>query len=141
MIKKYLSVLVAGLTIAAVAQSSRAAELKITVNNIQTGKGEIRIALYKQADQWLSKSFKKMQEPAVEGSVTVVFKDLPPGDYAVALYHDVDGDGKMAKNFMGIPKEPTGFSNDARGSFGPPSFDAVKVTLPEESKAIAIRLD
>ncbi|MBC3873813.1 DUF2141 domain-containing protein [Undibacterium flavidum] len=123
------------------AQNASAADLKITISQIQSGSGELRIALYKQADQWLTKSFKKIQEPAVAGSVTVIISDIPAGDYAVALFHDVDSDGKMAKNFLGIPKEPYGFSNDARGSFGPPSFDASKFAVPAEGAAITIKLE
>ena len=44
------------------------------------------------------------------------------GEYAVSCYHDRNGNGKLDKNTIGIPVEPYGFSNDARGSFGPPKY-------------------
>lgn len=53
---------------------------------------------------------------------TCVFPNMKPGRYAVALWHDVDGDRKFDTNWLGIPSEPVGASNNAKGSFGPPSF-------------------
>ena len=63
-------------------------------------------------------------------SLIVHFKDLPPGEYAAVAFQDVNGNGILDKNFLGIPKEPYGFSNGARGSAsGPPgSSSAAAVT-------------
>lgn len=49
---------------------------------------------------------------------------LPPGRYAVALFQDTKGTGKLESNFFGVPTVPYGFSNNARGTMGPPGFDA-----------------
>jgi uncharacterized protein (DUF2141 family) len=57
-------------------------------------------------------------------SARCVFSDVPPGRYAVAVHHDADADGVVDTGLFGIPTEGLGASNDARGSFGPPSFDA-----------------
>jgi uncharacterized protein (DUF2141 family) len=65
-----------------------------------------------------------------EGVVTrLVFADLPPGRYAVAAFHDADENGRLTLWPIGLPREPYGFSNDARGRFGPPSFDSAAFTL------------
>jgi len=65
-----------------------------------------------------------------EGAVTrAVFADLPPGRYAVAAFHDADGNGRLTLWPVGLPREAYGFSNDARGRFGPPSFDSAAFTL------------
>jgi len=53
---------------------------------------------------------------------TCVFSNVKEGRYAVALWQDVDGDQKLDTNFLGIPREPVGSSNNAKGSFGPPKF-------------------
>jgi uncharacterized protein (DUF2141 family) len=51
------------------------------------------------------------------------FDQVQPGNYAVAFVHDENGNGQLDKNFLGIPKEGTGASNNARGHMGPPKWD------------------
>ena len=60
--------------------------------------------------------------------------------YAIAVYHEVNGNGKLDKNFLGIPTEGYGFSNNARGTFGPPNFNDTAVSLDTETKLITIDL-
>ena len=52
------------------------------------------------------------------------FEDIPPGTYALAVIHDENMDGKLATNWLGVPKEGYGFSNDAKGLLRAPSFEA-----------------
>lgn len=52
------------------------------------------------------------------------FEDLPPGSYALAVVHDENMNGKLDTNVLGVPKEGYGFSNDAKGLVGAPSFSA-----------------
>ncbi|HRD53082.1 MAG TPA: DUF2141 domain-containing protein, partial [Flavobacteriales bacterium] len=54
--------------------------------------------------------------------VRAFFLSLPAGPHAVKVFHDVNANGKLDTNKIGIPNEPYGFGNDARGRFGPPSF-------------------
>ncbi len=56
------------------------------------------------------------------------FEDIPPGTYAMAVIHDENMNGKLETNFLGIPTEGYGFSNDARGLVGAPSFSAARFT-------------
>ena len=60
---------------------------------------------------------------------SVVFEDLPAGDYAIKAFHDVDGDGRMATNPFGMPTEPFAFSNNAVGNMGPARWDRAHVTV------------
>ena len=66
-----------------------------------------------------------MVEP---GSVTYVY-ELPPGTYAIGIFHDVNLNNKMDNNFFGIPKEQYGFSNNASAFLGPPAFEAAAFEL------------
>jgi uncharacterized protein (DUF2141 family) len=59
----------------------------------------------------------------------VTFDRLPAGEYAVAAYQDINGNGKLDRNFIGIPKEPVGVSNRAKGRFGPPKWRDAKFQL------------
>jgi len=59
----------------------------------------------------------------------ISIKDLKSGKYAFKFFHDENNDEKLNTNFMGIPKEGYGFSNSAKGSFGPPSFEKMLFEL------------
>jgi uncharacterized protein (DUF2141 family) len=58
---------------------------------------------------------------------------IPQGTYAIACYHDENNNGKLDTKFMGIPKEGTGASNDARGTMGPPKFKDAKFQLVSDT--------
>jgi len=53
---------------------------------------------------------------------SMVFDDLKNGQYAIRFIHDEDENEELDTNFLGIPKEGFGFSNDAMGKFGPKDF-------------------
>lgn len=58
-----------------------------------------------------------------DNSCTIAIHDLNPGNYAFKYFHDENNDEKINTNMVGIPKEGYGFSNNASGKFGPPSFN------------------
>ncbi|MFK7985195.1 MAG: DUF2141 domain-containing protein [Sandaracinaceae bacterium] len=60
-----------------------------------------------------------------------VFDDVTPGEYAVAVFHDENGNNDLDRNLFGIPSEGTGASNDAHNMFGPPSYEDARFTLPD----------
>ena len=67
-----------------------------------------------------------------------VFTDLPPGGYAVAAFHDRNGDGELSRNILGIPTEPYGFSNNVHGFMGPASFEKPAMTVSADSDQLTI---
>ena len=77
--------------------------------------------------------------PAQQGRVVKTLT-LPPGRYAVAVYHDRDNSGKLETGAFGIPKEPVGFSNNPAFLFGPPSFDAASIELDDTARQLTIEL-
>jgi len=60
--------------------------------------------------------------PVTTATATITFTDVSEGRHAIKAFHDVNDNGELDTNWMGIPTEPYGFSNDAMGTFGPPSF-------------------
>lgn len=58
--------------------------------------------------------------------------DIPAGQYAIGVFHDVNANNSLDTNFFGVPKEQYGFSNNATGNFGPPSFDAAAVLVTND---------
>lgn len=71
---------------------------------------------------------------------TCDFADIAPGTYALAVIHDENRDGELATNVMGMPKEGYGFSNDAKGTLGAPSFEAASFSYNGESLDMTIAL-
>lgn len=102
--------------------------IAVTIENVTPGQGTVEIGVYTQ-DQWLDDSFAG-KSIAVEGSAISVSFDVPmPGRYGLAVYQDIDGNGKMNRGMMGLPSEPYGFSNDAPIRFGPPKWDAAAIEV------------
>lgn len=122
----------------------QAGELKLELHGEGMVGNQIRVAVYSAAkpEQFPSddKFYKGIISETVGASLTVMVSDLPPGKYAVAAYVDNNKNGKHDKNFMGVPKEDYGFSNDARGLFGPPDFGAAEFEIGEAAVAKSIHL-
>ncbi|MGD9538424.1 MAG: DUF2141 domain-containing protein [Alphaproteobacteria bacterium] len=118
------------------AGTAQAADLIVNVREVRSTQGVIALAVYDSEDGFLADDAAVASatvSPAA-GGTEVVFKDLPPGTYAVAAFHDENESGKFDTNFLGIPKEGYGFSNGAKAVLGPPAFEDAAV--PVESEAV-----
>jgi uncharacterized protein (DUF2141 family) len=104
-------------------------KLEVTVKNILEAKGTIRVSLFNNEKDFLGQALESKVVKASINEARVVFEGLKPGEYAIAVIHDLNENKELDKGFMGIPKEPYGFSNDARGKFGPPSYSESKLTV------------
>ncbi len=107
--------------------------LVLNIRGLDCCEGALRVALYNGVDHWLDDhGMVRGQVAPVLGTEQVVeFAGLPPGDYAVALYQDINADGRMDRFLGTVPREPYGFSGNY-GGFGRPSFEAARITLPDE---------
>ena len=70
----------------------------------------------------------------VDKKAIITLKDTPVGVYAVSAFHDINDNKKMDTNFLGIPKEPTGMSNNAKGFMGPPKYKDAKFKVLKDIK-------
>lgn len=109
-------------------------QLEVTVKNIQNQKGKILIAIYNSTETFLKEPIQHKvisieDEAKFPTSIQTVFKGLPAGEYAVSVYHDENENWKLDRNWLGIPKEMFGFSNDARAKFSPPTFNECSVGI------------
>lgn len=120
---------------------TQTANLTVTVTNIESISGTINIGLYNNADDFPKeeKDYKLVILEVETLEITYIFNDLPQGEYAIALYHDENKDDECNRNFLGIPKEGYGFSNNVKPVLSAPSFEDTKFKL-EESKSIIISL-
>ena len=99
-------------------------ELIVEVEGVQSSTGNINVAVYNKAEGFLKfeKVYKSDSTRAIAGQTRVRISDLPNGEYALAVFHDENGNDLLDTNWLGIPKEPVGFSNARMKTFGPPSF-------------------
>ena len=119
-----------------------AGTVTVEVRNIET-KGEMHLAIYDDADVFENDNGEKggaakgIVEGVIEevgtGTATYTF-ELPSGTYAIGIFVDSNYNNEMDRNFFGVPKEQYGFSNDAKGSFGPPSFKDASFTVSGDMK-------
>ncbi|MDH3268677.1 MAG: DUF2141 domain-containing protein [Ignavibacteria bacterium] len=79
--------------------------------------------------------------PIENNQVSVVIDSLSYGEYAVRVFHDENRNGKLDTNFLGIPSEDYGYSNDASGWFGPPSWEKAKFVFNQPKMTINIKID
>lgn len=123
-----------------VALPTLAHELNVNVNNIQSIKGDLLVAVYDKKENYdADKNWVAVKKIKVEkSSLSLDFADLPAGHYAVKLFQDENQNGQIDMNALGVPVEPYGFSNN-QGRSGQPSFEEAKVVL-DSSVNIEIQL-
>jgi uncharacterized protein (DUF2141 family) len=93
--------------------------LTVDIEQLRNNNGKLLLELNNDKEEVI----KGFSETITDGKCILVIKELKPGKYAFKYFHDENNDEKINTNFMGIPKEGYGFSNNAKGTFGPPSFD------------------
>jgi uncharacterized protein (DUF2141 family) len=119
---------------------AQAADLTIRIDNVDSNDGQLMVTLYKGAADWMKQPLQTASVEAVAGITTVQFKDLPPGEYAFAVFHDANGNGRLDRNRMGMPLETYTFSNDAQGFMGPAPFEAARFALPAAGRSMTVNL-
>lgn len=113
--------------------------LTIEFEGIEEAKGtKVYVALYTTEGSFLKKPLKGTISEVSNGKATATFTELKPGTYAVSSFYDKNGNGKLDTNFLGIPKEPTAMSNNAKARFGPPKYKDAKFEL-ETNTTIKIK--
>jgi uncharacterized protein (DUF2141 family) len=112
-------------------------KLQVTVTNIKGTKGDIIVGIF-DSENFLKKPIEGRMAKASGDSITVVFENVKPGIYAVSVVHDVNKNKDLDTNKLGIPKEGFGFSNNALGTMGPPSFERAQIVLTSDQKDLDI---
>jgi len=111
-------------------------DLSIEINNVKTSNGTINVAVYDASEGFLKfdRVYKADSVIAQKGKTNIKLVGLPEGQYALAIFHDENGNNKLDKNWLGIPKEDIGFSNARMKTFGPPQFEECAFLLSEHSQ-------
>lgn len=127
------------------AQTTGTANLTVRVTGARNAKGKIRVALFRDGKGFPNDASQAVHTQAANIdpqtlSAQVVFTDLPAGVYAVSVFHDENMNEKLDKNFMGVPKEGYGASNNPKKKMGPPNFDETKFRFGMAEQSVEIKL-
>lgn len=116
--------------------SARVAQLRL--NN-----GQVGCMLYNSANGFPTNPSAAAQKrwcPISNKTSTCAFDPIPAGTYAVACFHDENGNGKLDTGLFGIPTEGTVVSNHAKGFMGPPSFDKARFSFSGSATTMDLRM-
>ena len=122
-------------------QAVNTKKLSIKISNIQSKGKILYVGIYRAGDEFpeFNKYWKNSKATTTSNEMTIEF-DVPYGDYAVAVSHDLNGNGKLDKNLFGYPKEPFGFSNNYKPKLSSPNFSDCKFSYTQQSNSIMIKL-
>lgn len=107
----------------------------INLNGMKNTNGKVNVALYNSEETFNdpNQAFRKLFLATTGSSMTINLDSLPPGQYAFGIFHDENDNTSIDVNWLGIPQEGFAFSNNALGSFGPPTWAETQFDLPVKS--------
>lgn len=117
-----------------------ATTVRVRVLGVANANGTVRAEICTKSE-FLKKCAVTGKAPAKRGEVDVLFHDVPAGRMAVLAYHDENNNGRLDSNLLGIPTEGTAFSRDAKGRFGPPSFESSAVKIGSARTVVPLHLN
>ncbi len=119
--------------------------VRVVVSNVVKPGGTLLAGAYSSPETWLGATTVASKEVPVAGNVhdgTVTFEMLlPPGSYALSVLQDINGNRKLDTNFIGMPTEPTGSSNDAPAKWSAPKFRDAVFTVSDQPMELKITLN
>jgi uncharacterized protein (DUF2141 family) len=123
------------------AAAVHAGELTVTITDIRESQGSLMVAVVNSDAAWnnQSKPVAAQKVAATKGEMVLKFADLPAGKYAVQVMHDENGNNQLDANFLGIPSEGYGFSNNPN-VMRRAHFDEATFEVGADKTAITIRL-
>jgi uncharacterized protein (DUF2141 family) len=108
--------------------------LTVIISGLENTQGEVQVGLYNNAGTFPTPEKEYLQKRERAGNVVkVTFSKIPAGEYAMAIYHDANNDGKCNKNLLGIPTEGYCFSNNFKPSMSVPKFEKCKISVSGET--------
>jgi uncharacterized protein (DUF2141 family) len=118
-----------------------ASKLTVQVTGVRSAQGEVAITVYPDdRRRFLAKGGKVARIRVPAAGMVHACLWLPPTNYAVAIYHDADGDRDFKRTLVGLPAEGFGFSNNPETKIGLPPLSAVRFRLPTGEGTISIQM-
>lgn len=122
------------------------AQIEVHIENLLPKNSKVAYALFRTAEgfpehkekAWRRGFWDVTAEPS--GQAKFVLTEVPPGTYALLLYQDLNDNQKLDKNFLGIPREPTGASQNPKGRLGPPVFEECVFSFEKSEHRLSIKM-
>lgn len=124
------------------AAQSATCTLVVHVDGFRNQKGDLGVTIFNSPDGWPERNDKALHHEGFpfSGNTATARLQIPPGRYGVAVMHDENSNHKLDRNFIGIPKEGFGFSNNPKVGFSAPGFDSVAFQVACPTTEISIHL-
>jgi uncharacterized protein (DUF2141 family) len=117
--------------------------LSVRLSGFHSADGQVLIAVFRGEDGFPGKpdaAVKRLVAKISDGRTRAEISDLPPGEYAISVVHDENGNNTLDTNWIGMPKEGIGTSNNAKGRMGPPKYRDARFTLGAEGAVQSISI-
>lgn len=119
-----------------------AADLTVRMSGFVNDEGRVQCGLFNQAEGWRveSRAWKVLTEPIHARRAVCAFGDIPPGRYAVAVFHAPKGEQQVSYGLFGKPLQGVGFSNNPSITWGPPSFESALITVGQNPSVLDVEI-
>lgn len=143
MIKSLSLIFLIVLNVALLAGENPRTNITIKIKGLKNNSGTVKLALCNSLENYNNHKapFMGFNLPINNNQVEITLTDLPVGFYAVKAFHDENNNNDLDTNFLGIPVEDYGFSNNASGIFGPPSWNKAKMMIKDKYPVIIINFN
>ena len=105
----------------------------MSVSNPRDATGQLCFAVFRDGEGYPDGAERAVANGCVAMTDQPATARLPAGRYGISVFHDADSDGELGTNFLGIPSEGYGFSNDPSATFGPPPWEEVAFDLAADT--------
>ena len=112
--------------------------ITVTVVNASSDDGKIGFSLYAK-DNFMRNPIQGKEGKIKEGKSTIIFENVPKGEYAIVCFHDKNNNDKMDFSPNRMPLEDYGASNNILNPYGPPTFDTAKFVVSDKNVSLAIK--
>jgi uncharacterized protein (DUF2141 family) len=111
--------------------------MTVIIDGFKEPKGKLMVGIYNSDSTFMKKTFRGYMVDVVD-TILEFSLEMPSGEYAFSIYHDLNENGKLDTGLFGIPTEKYGFSNNAKGYMGPPSYEKSKIVLTD---SVVVRIN
>ncbi|HTL89172.1 MAG TPA: DUF2141 domain-containing protein [Leptolyngbya sp.] len=123
--------------------AARTGNLIVKIDGLRSQQGQVCVSLFAGSAGFPSGRDRAVQAQCVaiaQQQTIVTFRNLPLGNYAIAVFHDRNNNGKLDQNFLGIPTEGFGFSRNPTIRTGAPQFSEAAVFVAGTETTAQIQL-
>ena len=119
-------------------QDDKGQNITVTIENVQNDKGKVIFALHTKSTFMQGPGVDNLETSIKDGKVSVTFKNVKPGEYAILALHDENENKQMDFQANGMPKEAYGTTNNPM-FYGPPQYNEAKFTVADKDLTFKIR--